>query len=231
MSPEEAQAFSGFSSFTESDRQAVRDVLAMISEVTNLTFVEVPDNGLEPGSSNPRITFANSTTMPDNRLGLASTTWNSANVMAGATVFINETEAMYAGLRGYATLTHEILHALGLKHPGNYGELGGPAPTYEADAIYYQDSLQYTVMSYFSASNTGADHGIGTGNDYSAVSPLLHDVAALQFLYGTNNSTRAGNTIYGVGNNTGNQSFSLTGPNAITIWDSGGIDTLNLSHG
>ena len=50
---------------------------------------------------------------------------------------------------------HEIGHALGMSHPGNYNAEEGVTLTYEANAEYYQDSLQYTIMSYFASSSTG----------------------------------------------------------------------------
>ena len=40
--------------------------------------------------------------------------------------------------------------------PGSYdASLGNPS--YQNDAAYYQDSLQYSIMSYFNAGYTGAD--------------------------------------------------------------------------
>ncbi len=70
-----------------------------------------------------------------------------------------------------------------MKHPGNYnaggGGTGGPyLPT-------STDSHQYTVMSYYS----------GPSYVGEPITPQLYDVAAIQFLYGVNSTTRAGNTI------------------------------------
>jgi serralysin len=58
---------------------------------------------------------------------------------------------------GQLTLLHEIGHAIGLSHPAAYNASAGGSITYSANAIYYEDSLQYSVMSYFSERNTGAD--------------------------------------------------------------------------
>ena len=88
----------------------------------------------------------------------------------------------------------KIGHAIGLNHPGAYN---GGAPSYEANAEYQQDSRQFTLMSYFSAENTGAVHGWNF-----ASTPLLHDIAAAQQLYGINWSTRSGDTTYGFNNST-----------------------------
>src|SRR5262249_54345897 len=94
------------------------------------------------------------------------------------------------------------------------------------NAAYMQDSQQYTVMSYFCSANTGAQfHG------YSASTPLLHDVAALQYIYGANMTTRTGDTTYGFHSNADRDAFDFTidtNP-IIAIWDAGGHDCLDLS--
>ena len=123
-----------------------------------------------------------------------------------------------------AIAIHEIGHAIGLDHPGNYN---GGNPTYSANAAYVQDSRQYTVMSYFDAEETGARH-----YDTYAATPLLHDIAAAQALYGANYATRAGNTVYGFNSNADRAQFhiiSAAQDAVFAIWDGGGRDTLNLS--
>ena len=50
------------------------------------------------------------------------------------------------GQWGALTYIHELGHALGLDHPGNYN---GGNPTYGSNALYTMDTIQYTVMSYF----------------------------------------------------------------------------------
>lgn len=58
------------------------------------------------------------------------------------------------GSQALTTMIHEIGHTMGPVHPGNYdaGDEGGTSDA--EDAAYFQDSLQYTVMSYFGASAT-----------------------------------------------------------------------------
>ena len=98
---------------------------------------------------------------------------------------------------GFRTMMHEIGHALGLSHPGNYNAAAGVTLTYEANAEYFQDSLQYTIMSYFGSTPPGA---VRTG---FAATPLAHDIAAMQSLYGANMTTRTGDTVYGFNSNAG----------------------------
>lgn len=148
------------------------------------------------------------------------------------------------GERGMETMIHEIGHALGLSHPGAYNATDSTPPTYAANAVYTQDTLQYTIMSYFNAGadgtsvdRTGTSQTRDANNDgVNAMSPLLHDILAIQAKYGADMTTRAGNDVYGF-----NCSLSsgwrpaydfgwLYNPNpVIAIWDAGGFDRLDCS--
>ena len=139
----------------------------------------------------------------------------------------------------YVTLIHETGHALGLSHPGDYDALndsdgdGVPDPiTYANDAFYAQDSAQYTVMSYFDAYETGAQHIDWTLLNFAYGStPGVHDIAAIQRIYGADPTTRTGNTVYGF-NSTADRSvfdFTVNTRPIVTIYDAGGNDTLDFS--
>jgi len=120
---------------------------------------------------------------------------------------------------------HEIGHALGLSHPGAYNAQKGVTLTYSQNAEYYQDSLEYTIMSYFPSSSTGA-----TRTSFAAT-PLAHDIAAMQSLYGANMTTRTGDTVYGFHSTADRAAFDFnqnTLP-VVAIWDAGGRDTLDFS--
>jgi serralysin len=125
---------------------------------------------------------------------------------------------------GFGTYLHEIGHSLGLSHPGSYNH----SADYGLDAEYAEDTNQYTVMSYFDAGadGSGADHG-----PYSASTPLLHDIAAIQAMYGADITTRTGDTVYGFNSNAGRGAFDFTQNThpIIAIWDAGGNDTLDTS--
>ena len=85
-------------------------------------------------------------------------------------------------------------------------------------------------MSYFEAYETGAFH-YSNGVKYASTL-LLHDIAAVQRLYGANMTARTGDTIYGFNSTAGLDSYDFTKNQApvIAIWDAGGAhDVLDAS--
>ena len=124
------------------------------------------------------------------------------------------------GNYGAMAYGHEIGHTLGLSHPGNYNGSGA------ATAASTQDSQQYTIMSYFSASTTGAQHA-----GHYAQTPLMDDILAIQSLYGINLNTRSDATVYGFHSSLAGSvyDFSLNAAPILCIYDAGGNDTLDLS--
>ena len=138
------------------------------------------------------------------------------------------------GMWGYL---HEIGHALGLDHPGLYNaDTDHPGDDFNKDAVYRQDTYQYTVMSYFKAgeSGTGTDH-TGTVDGKTRYiypsTPMLDDIATVQWMYGADMQTRRGDTTYGFNNTSGRDAFDFVKNSApvVTIWDANGNDTLDLS--
>jgi serralysin len=131
---------------------------------------------------------------------------------------------------GYLVFLHEIGHALGLEHPGDYdaGATDGALINYNKNAEFLQDTQRYTTLSYFSeqANGDGSDYG-----RYYVSTPTMYDIAAVQAKYGADMNTRTGNTVYGYGSNAGRTVFDFNkNPSAaVTVWDAGGTDTINLS--
>ena len=224
----------GWTVLTAAQRAAVQQAFAMIAEVVNLTFVQVPDNQQQPGPNNPRINFyANSVELSYSG-SMDAYQFDGSSAIHGADIRFNTSRiAQRQNNEGWWDFTsfvalHEVLHAMGLSHPGNYN---GQGPTYQTHAEFVEDTVQYSVMSYFGAANTGADHTIGSVL-YGGRTPLLYDILALQSLYSPNMTTRAGDTVYGFNSNTGANSpfnFAVTTGPVIAIWDAGGIDTIDLS--
>ena len=122
---------------------------------------------------------------------------------------------------GYQTYIHEIGHALGLGHQGPYN---GSA-SYSTNAVYANDTWQYSIMSYFSEPNY-------SGSSYRyVVTPQMADIYAVASMYGAATSTRTGDTVYGFNSNAGAvfNFAAYTSAPALTIYDSGGNDTLDCS--
>ncbi len=141
---------------------------------------------------------------------------------------LDEDSDLYLGGFGFLTYLHEIGHALGLTHPGPYNFAG----SYEVNATHRQDTLEYTVLSYFEAGSDGGgtDHTGSEGVSYGAT-PLLHDILAIQAVYGADLTTRAGDTVYGF-NSTADRDvfdFNVNANPVVAIWDAGGIDRIDVS--
>lgn len=123
---------------------------------------------------------------------------------------------------------HEIGHALGLGHSGNYNEVA----TFGISNHYLNDSTQISAMSYFRPS----DNPLIDADYIYVATPMSADIAALQELYGVETDTRLGDTVYGYGSNTGgflDDVFSAVtsgGRSAgLTLYDDGGDDWLNVA--
>ncbi|KMW59204.1 Alkaline phosphatase [Candidatus Rhodobacter oscarellae] len=212
---------------TAEGQQLARWALEAWTNVSGLQFQEV--------SSGAQITF------DDNQSGAYANFSYSGGTIRSATINVSTAWLSSYGTTidsySFQTYMHEIGHALGLGHGGPYN---GSAE-YGNDNSYLNDSWQQTVMSYFSQSenyNVVGDFGY-------TVSLMAADIVAIQNLYGSNVTAHAGDTVYGANSTVGGylgdyfQHFFgevASDPavydgnyTAVTIYDTGGTDTLDFT--
>lgn len=216
--------YTGFNPFTEAQKESARQALQLWSDVAGLRFAENAGSAARQG----QITFSNSDTIGEGVWGFAFTSGSTRPVWVNFDGATDSWSGRTPGSYDFSALLHEIGHALGLLHPGDYNasDDGSDEATYANSADFMQDSRQYTIMSYFSASETGGNHG----RKYAAT-PLIYDLLAIQDWYGRNYATRSGDTVYGF-NSTAERSvfdFTVNTQPVVTLWDGGGRNALDLS--
>ena len=216
--------YDGFSAFTSAQEAATIEILEMWDELIAVDFVQnyTIGSGIEFGNTTTEIDYAHAW-LPGDFASWTGEVWLNSEGY-------NELYSPDLGSYAYMTIIHEIGHAMGLLHPGDYNWDGVSDMTYAEYAEYAQDTHQYTVMSYFYAHNSGADWNGGSGLVF-AQTAMVHDILTIQSMYGADTTTRTGDTVYGFNTTeTGSvYDFSSNNTPVLTIYDAGGIDTLDLS--
>jgi Ca2+-binding RTX toxin-like protein len=209
-------AFKIDSGFSAGQQARIRQALQAWQDVTNITFKEhatqvdgtidiIKDAGLRGGLAQFPSSYSGDVWA---RIG----TYGVSDSPKLGDHFLN-------------TAIHEIGHAIGLQHPGDYSSLEGG---YEKNASYAQDTKARSVMSYWQETNQ-------PGHDFkwrSSTAPLVDDLSAIQGKYGPNRKTRNTDTTYGFNSNTQRENLSLNASSdapVFCVWDGGGNDTLDFS--
>ena len=203
---------------------AIEDVMSYFEGVSGLTLSQVSPGG----TSNDATMVFGAYSAYDGSGAYAYLPGNAAIGANSGDVWLNNsagsTTSLPIGSYSYFVLLHEIGHALGLSHPGDYNAALGVSITYANNAQFAQDSHQYSLMSYFDEGNTAS-----TMNSYPDTL-MLYDLLALHQLYGADMTYNAGNTTYGFNATVGGAyDFTTNLDPFLSIWDGSGNDTLDLS--
>ena len=227
--------------FNALQQAAAREAFDLVSGYTGLKFVELPADSTE------RPTFRLSSTVAGS-VGSAMGYFPHTVDNLGGDIWFGRTaqpyyEAPERGNWGFVTIMHEIGHTLGLKHGhSDYTDedlgsfFGLDVPFHGTRALEYdRDGQPWSIMSYTTSPNTNAVFNGDQQNQ--AQTYMMYDIAALQYLYGANYTTNAGDTVYRWDPNTGALSVNGVWRDAPagnkvleTVWDGGGNDTYDFSN-
>ncbi|MBX2856089.1 MAG: M10 family metallopeptidase C-terminal domain-containing protein, partial [Rhodobacteraceae bacterium] len=202
--PGQAQVGADFQPLDAQSEAWMRNLFDRYAEVSGLTFIEVGDNA----DADIKLRYRED----------GGGVWNGQWATAGRS---DSSREPTPGSGLYELWAHEVGHGLGLSHGGDYN---GGGFNYDDDADHWNDSDQFTFMSYFGSGNTG-----GSGGPLSTLG--IHDILAIQIEYGINWDTRTDDTVYGYNQTTGVENYDLSynGRMSFSIWDGDGNDTLDLS--
>lgn len=215
------EAVTGFRPFNAIQEAAIDKILSWYAEDINMIFVKI----VESSTNSAKLRFAYST-KPSTAWGYYPSSSNEGGdcwFNAGG-LYDNPVIGNYA----WKAMSHEVGHALGLKHPHDTVGAFGAMPL-------DRDCGEFTYMSYKSHVGSNGSYT----NEYGGYpqTPMMYDLAALQFMYGPNYKTHIANTVWSWDPDTGETLVDGVGRGipsdnrvCMTIWDGGGTDTIDLSN-
>ena len=180
---------------------AFANALGAWSSVANLQFTKVVDSPTVVGD------IRAASTRVSGILDAQAYAYSPGGNPVAGDVWFNATaywDGYALGTFGFLTYVHEQGHALGLSHPFE----GNKALAYPAA----EECYDYTVMSYSAVAGSA-----NSDVNFYPTTPMMNDIAVMQYLYGANTSYHAGDDTYVYYQG---QSYYQT------IWDAGGNDTI-----
>lgn len=193
-------------------KTAVGKLVGYLESVTRIDFVEVIEGATESAigkSPVGTIRFSGFTDFPGSTLGVGRFPLREQTDMRSMAGDLYLDTALQAssfnpGTKGFSTLAHEFLHTLGMGHI--YPATSAPAAA--------PQSIMEPILGH-----------VGDSKPYTGFQPV--DIDTIQYLYGKNTASSAGNTVWkAVGTIDG---FDDAYRASETIFDASGNDTLDFS--
>ncbi|MGH1369871.1 MAG: pre-peptidase C-terminal domain-containing protein [Maritimibacter sp.] len=221
--------------FTTYEKQQFWAAFALIESVTNLTFVET-----STWYTSDFELYVDTDELGTYYGGLLGIFGTPNDPGAGIGMFnaaawdrYGSIGSMELGGLDFTTVTHELLHGLGLAHPHDDGGTSDVFPGVYDDGYEYTPGDHYlnqgifTNMSYTAGFQTiFGEFTESAASDYYdpnwgfEIGPMALDIAVLQEKYGANMTTATGDDVYVLPDE------NVAGTGWRAIWDAGGTDEI-----
>ncbi len=189
---------------------AAKSAMQKWANVANIKFTE--KTGTDGSAAADASIVFDKTDLPDGTLGETSSSYNSWSGQMFDAKIEQDKSVADAGSTTNFVFLHELGHALGLKHPGAY-HLDDKGPFLSNFGL--SDKSDFSVMSYKNGNYSHSTADVANGQILPET-PMLYDIAAMQYVYGANHSYNVGDNTYVIDANA----------HVSTRWDGGGIDTI-----
>ncbi|MBP1206340.1 hypothetical protein JOD97_004413 [Duganella sp. 1411] len=193
------------------------------SSVANITTARIQESSTAVGDI--RVAWTSATeTVSDGSEAWGWAYWPNSTYPSGGDIWLSTKESgatdsnWSVGSYNYMSLIHEMGHALGLKHPFENGTVVDPEFANRLYSVMDYDSAIFSQFVDVTATPTGHAYSV---HEVVPETPMLFDIAAMQYMYGANMTYHTGDDVY---------TFDPSTPFLRTIWDAGGNDTISIAN-